>query len=209
MVKVVTSDVDMHKGGGPRIGNDKCHMMIEESMVVEGNYGTQVKVEMTALAPENLIGAKYTEFFGFTDKDGNHSPGAVKRFLLFCVKAGLMTLEQADAQAATGEIDIDETELVGRSVCVDFKLKPYKGQKAEHQGKSFPEMGFGVFSPLDKETDGWPKDPTIMAMLGGAPTNGENAPTPSTPPAAQSQQAPPPAQPPAGKTGGGWKDSFK
>lgn len=198
MVKCATSEANLDVGGMIEAG--RYHFAIDSQTLRNYDGRETIEVDLVVLSGTNqaMVNRKHKEFFSLDGK-------AVGRFFQLAMAAGLTTKDALKAAQDSGaEVEIDETLLPGRTFCGEVRLEEYRGRKAENQGKSFPQLGFRLWSPLSKEAADIPKDPTVMAMLGqqqqqagqaagggsnGAGVNGGGpaATTPAAPASAQRQ----------------------
>lgn len=162
MVGVDTSESKPDAGsGGVEAG--EYHWMIEEVDVESNDNGQSLKVICSVLAGTTAgqVGHKQTEFFQLAGK-------AVDRLRRLLVATHMMTDEQWRARIGQ-PLEFDEALLKGRQFCARVKLEPYRGKKAEHQGKHFPAMNFDIWSVWDEKAKHIPKDQELLAMLGTPP----------------------------------------
>lgn len=178
MVRVNNAESRGEAGGGMVEAGD-YHWMIEDAVAETSDYGTSLKVVSSVLAGTNpaMVGRKHTEFFHLEGK-------AAKRLRCLLVACGVMTDEQWNAQDG---LEFDETLLKGRQFCGRAKMEPYRGSKEENKGKSFPQLGFDIWSVFDARAANVPKDRDCLALL---------APPAAGPVAGQLQQQPAAKQPP-------------
>lgn len=187
MVRVNNAESRGEMGGGMLEAGD-YHMMVEDVVAESSDYGTSLKVTASVLAGTNpaMVGRKHTEFFHLEGK-------AAKRLRVLVVACGVMTDEQWNA--AEGELEFDEATLKGLQFCARVKMAPYRGNKEEHKGKSFPEVGFDIWSVFDSRAANVPKDAECLALL----THPTQPAAGATKPA--SEPKPAAAQPPQSKFG--------
>ena len=135
------------------------HWMIEEVEAQNNDFGTSLKVVASVQAGTTAqqVGRKQTEFFQCSGK-------AVDRLRRLLVATEMMT-DQQWVERIGQPLEFDEKLLKGRQFCARIKLQPYQGSKEEHKGKSFPAMGFDIWSVFDDKAKHIPKDPDCMAML--------------------------------------------
>ncbi len=188
MVRASTSETNPD-GGGSGIKHDcDCHLMCEKVELSHGNQdgveSLSVKCEFVVLAStvKEEVGKKINEFFPVAGK-------AAGKFLNLAVAAALITKDQwRQAREQAADIEIDENQLRGRQICAEVRLEKYVGKKVEYQGKSFANIGFRTYHPLDPKCTAWPKDQDAIQFVtylvgddGGSVQDTSEKHTPSTP----------------------------
>lgn len=173
MVRADTTE-SRAEGGGGMIEAGEYHWMIEDAVAETSDYGTSLKVVTSVLAGTvpAMVGRKHTEFFQLSGK-------AVDRLRRLLVATGMMTDEQWVAQIGQ-PLEFDETMLKGRQFCAKVSMKPYRGNKEEHKGKSFPETGFDIWGVFDPKSANIPKDRDCLALLASSasgPVAGQSQPS--------------------------------
>ena len=161
---VRASTKESNPAGGGLIPAGRYHFSIEEAKEVVNGDRVNVEVHVTALAGTNPagVGSTYKDFFPVVGK-------AVDRLFSLAVATGVLSKDTWNAaKQADADIEVNETEMIGRTFCGEIQLKEYKGQNAEHQGKHFPSLDFRIWSPTDPKAADIPKDPAVMKSLGVA-----------------------------------------
>lgn len=185
---MVVADTSESKaeGGGGGVEPGEYHFMVEDVSAETNDVGTSLKVVASVLdgTIANQVGHKQTEFFQCSGK-------AVDRLRVLLVATNMMTDEQWVARIGQ-PLEFDERLLKGRQFCARIKLEKYQGKKAEHQGKSFPRMGFDIWSVWEEKAKHIPKDKECLAMLGAPPAGAGQQKTSVAP--AQTQQTQPAQQ---------------
>lgn len=148
----------------------KAHVMVDDA-VVESGRSVSVRAAFSILACTDpaQVGKRITEYF---QVDG----AAVDKFYNLAEAAGLLTHEQRKQAAERGVgLEIDETQLKGRTVCVEIKMEPNMRKNPatganeidpEKPGP-FPRIGFRTFAVGSKKAEGVPLD---RRFLGGGAT---------------------------------------
>ena len=159
MVKVDTSE-SKAEGGGGSVEAGEYHWTIEEVSVETFDGVQSLKVVSTVEAgnPASQVGHKHTEFFNLSGK-------AVDRLRRLLVATQIMTDEQWVANIGK-PLDFDEMLLKSRQYCARVKVEPYQGKKPEHQGKSFPRIGFDIWSIWDEKAKHIPKNAAVTPLMG-------------------------------------------
>ena len=145
----------------------KCHMLIKNQKITT-QYGTQVDVafEVLAASDPSQKGKVHAEFFPCEGK-------AVDKFYNLAEAAGLVTAEQRKTAVEAGQgLNVDETLLKGRQVCVDIKMEPNMrknpatGETEVNPEKPgpYPRIGFRSFAVDSEKAKDIPKDMKILGM---------------------------------------------
>ena len=162
----------------------KAHAMIDDA-IVETGRSVSVKTTFSLLACTDpaQVGKRITEYF---QVDG----AAVDKFYNLAEAAGLITHEQRKQAAEAGiGLEIDETLLKGRTVCVEIKMEPNMrknpatGQNEVDPEKPgpFPRIGFRTFAVGSKKAEGVPIDQRFVGTA-HRPAQQTRPQTPTAPP---------------------------
>ena len=169
MVLSVDTSESRAEGGGGMVEAGEYHWIIDEITAEENNdfdsgetrVSLKVVCQVVAGTKPECVGRKQTEFFQLSGK-------AVDRLRRLLVATNMMT-DQQWVERIGQPLEFDERLLKSRQFCSRIKMDPYRGRKPEHQGKSFPAMGFDIWSVWDEKSKNIPKDPECLALLGPPP----------------------------------------
>lgn len=153
----VSGTSETNPDGGGSLEPGRYHVSIESLEMVPGK-ADRCKVALSVLASDggSMPGAKHTEYFGLVGKSAN-------RFFHLACAAGIMDKNTWKRIQESGEdADFDEEDLIGASICISVKLKPYGGDDEKYKGKEFPDVGFNIWSPYDEAVIDWPKDLSVL-----------------------------------------------
>lgn len=154
-------------GGGGIDRNCGCHFVVEE---FKQSQSGDVELKMTVMraTEPSQEGRQLIEFFPLSLRE-NDKPAKLNRTFMAAIALGIYTDKQWEELRATGGgVDLPFEEVEGREFCADVTVEPYRGPKEENQGKSFPKIGFGIYSLDSPKGAHIPKDmdsPGVQALL--------------------------------------------
>lgn len=181
-MKFNAGQTDPNKEGGDhldwqsRADEGKYHLIIDaiDKSFDDPEGSAKVSFEVTA-GPQGREGKKYNDFFTVFNKNGEFNESLLNKCMTLVCAAGLMTREAWKAAHEAGEdIDVNEQDLVGRSICAELKFSP------EDKAKGYKprlDMGFRMYDPADPTTaeKGFPINQQVLAAEGRATAGGKPA----------------------------------
>lgn len=181
-MRVNAGQSDPDKKGGEfldwqsREDEGKYHLIIDSiDKSFDDPSGSAKVIFEVAAGPEGREGKKCSDFFSVFNSKGEFNESLLNKCMTLVCAAGLMTREAWKAAHEAGEdLDINEQDLVGRSICGELKFSPEdkaKGYKAKL------EMGYRIYDPTDPTTaeKGFPINQQVLAAEGRATAGGKPA----------------------------------